>query len=576
MISTVNRQPLQAILSPKPATAPEAMPIAKVLALMERRRTSCVLAVDADKRPTGIFTEQDAVRLLAQAATLDGIRMRDAMRQPVFTAGADLDTLEAYRHMSERGFRHLAVVDDEGRLAGIVSEADFLHHLSMEYRVELKTVASATTPNPVTPPEQDAQLRLQIHALNAAANTIVITDTQPCILWANAAFTTLTGYTLAEVIGHKPAELVKSGKQDQPFYQRMWDTILAGQVWHGELINKRRDGSLYDEEVTITPVRMGDQEITHFIAIKQDISARKAAEAALRERQESWRGLFNSITEAIYIQDADGRFLDVNRGAERMYGYSRDEFIGQPPEFVSAPGENDLEQLAVNFRAALAGETQKIEFWGRRSNGEVFPKDVWLNRGKYFGHEVVIAVARDVTEQRAAEAELRRLAATDPLTGLANRRHFLDQMDQALARHQRHDTPTALLMLDLDWFKRVNDQYGHATGDEVLKHATGVMASCLRRVDLLGRLGGEEFAILLPDTEVVGAHEFAERLRQQVAVRPALTSTGGIPITISIGVTPFAPHDGGIDTILARADRALYRAKTNGRDRVELEAAPGT
>jgi len=297
--------------------------------------------------------------------------------------------------------------------------------------------------------EQEAQLRLHAQALDAAANAIVITDTKPRILWANAAFTRLTGYSLAEAIGRKPAELVKSGKQDESFYRRMWDTILAGQVWHGELVNKRRDGSLYDEELTITPIRMeGGATVTHFIAVKQDISAR-----------------------------------------------------------------------------------------------------------------------------RAVETELRHLATTDVLTGLANRRHFLDQVGLALARQQRHDTPSALLMLDLDWFKRVNDRYGHATGDIVLRHVATVMSASLRRVDLLGRLGGEEFAILLPDTEAAGAQEFAERLRQEVAAQPAVTPAGEISITVSIGVTSFVPQD-GIDTLLARADRALYRAKANGRDRVELEEAP--
>ena len=183
-------------------------------------------------------------------------------------------------------------------------------------------------------------------------------------------------------------------------------------------------------------------------------------------------------------------------------------------------------------------------------------------------------VLHNITERKVLERRLVHLAATDPLTGLANRRHFLDQMALALARQQRHDTPTALLMIDLDWFKKVNDRYGHATGDEVLRHVAAIMTTSLRRIDLLGRLGGEEFAILLPDTEASGAHEFAERLRQRVAAQPARTAAGEISSTLSIGVTAFSPQDSSIDAILARADRALYRAKGQGRDRAELEPAP--
>jgi diguanylate cyclase (GGDEF)-like protein len=146
-------------------------------------------------------------------------------------------------------------------------------------------------------------------------------------------------------------------------------------------------------------------------------------------------------------------------------------------------------------------------------------------------------------------------------------------MRLALARHQRHDIPTALLMLDLDWFKQVNDRYGHAVGDEVLQHFSHITQSSLRRIDLLGRLGGEEFAVLLPDTHADGAFEFAERLRDLTASEPAHTQAGDIVVTVSIGVTTFAAHDKNIDVILARADLALYRAKANGRNRVELELA---
>jgi diguanylate cyclase (GGDEF)-like protein len=183
-------------------------------------------------------------------------------------------------------------------------------------------------------------------------------------------------------------------------------------------------------------------------------------------------------------------------------------------------------------------------------------------------------VLHNITAHKRMEQELRYLAATDALTGLANRRHFLDQMRLALARHHRHETPTALLMLDLDWFKRVNDQYGHAVGDEVLRNFADVVQASLRNIDLLGRLGGEEFSILLPDTDATGAYEFAERVRQRAASQPVQTLAGEVTVTLSIGATSFVPQDKNTDVILARADRALYRAKENGRNRVELELAP--
>ncbi len=823
----MNSQPLQAILSPNPATVAGETPVAEALASMERRNISCLLVVDAEQRPTGIFTERDAVRLMATGQCLDAVTMADVMREPVFTVAADLDTRDAYRQMSARGYRHLVVVDGEGHLAGIVGEGDFMHHLGMEYLVELKTVASAMTADPITLDEraslheavavmaerriscilvtrdaapvgviterdlvrlarqsldvaatplarvmsgpvhdidaasplreaahrmqaagirrlavvaggrlvglitrhdivkslhgryieylhetlrrqseemeraknqayaaqqrlrgyslmeqisdaifvidagnaaivevnnqachslgytreelltldvyhlsialpdaaawqalrtalhargqifletslrrrdggimpaqinarlietdgeafvvvaardlsrireQDAQLQLQLHALNAAGNAIIITDTTPRILWANAAFTTLTGYSLAEAIGRKPAELVKSGEQGQPYYQRMWDSILAGQVWRGELVNKHKDGSLYHEDLTITPVAIDGKTVSHFVAIKQDISARKAAEAALRESEERFRLLYERAPVAYQSLDRHGRILEVNEAWLAQLGYPPEAVIGHLFSEFLAPGQGNL--LQDRFCQFLAtGEVHGADFDIVSKDGDilVFEVEGRIGRDAEGRFKQTHCVLHNITERKALERRLAHLAATDALTGLANRRHFLDQMALALARQKRYDTPTALLMLDLDWFKTVNDRYGHAAGDEVLRHASTVMASSLRRIDLIGRLGGEEFAILLPDTEADGAHEFAERLRQLVASQPARTGPSDIPITLSIGVTLFVAHDDDIDTILARADRALYRAKENGRNRVELETLP--
>jgi diguanylate cyclase (GGDEF)-like protein len=182
-----------------------------------------------------------------------------------------------------------------------------------------------------------------------------------------------------------------------------------------------------------------------------------------------------------------------------------------------------------------------------------------------------VGILRDETERKAQELELRRLATTDPLTGLANRRHFLTQVERELDRFKRYAQPAALLMLDLDHFKQVNDTYGHALGDAVLKHFAVITGQALRKIDLLGRLGGEEFAALLPDTTLIGAYPLAERLRGIIMESPVETTAGSIGFTVSIGVALFTPDDQDANAILIRADRALYRAKNRGRNRVEME-----
>ena len=142
-------------------------------------------------------------------------------------------------------------------------------------------------------------------------------------------------------------------------------------------------------------------------------------------------------------------------------------------------------------------------------------------------------------------------------------------MGTELQRIRRYGNGACLLMLDLDHFKRVNDRLGHASGDEVLRHFTALVQRHLRTTDLLGRLGGEEFGVLLTETPLAGAGEFAERLRRHLEAEPAPTARGAVAVTVSIGVTAMAPSDGAPDDVLARADEALYQAKSRGRNRVE-------
>ncbi len=167
------------------------------------------------------------------------------------------------------------------------------------------------------------------------------------------------------------------------------------------------DGSVIDVEVTSAPIPYAGGKIAS-VGIVRDVSEKKKAEEAIRAREASYQGLFNSVLEAIYIQDKEGRFLDVNKGATRMYGYPREYFIGKTPEDLAAPGKNDLEALQKSFQKALQGIPQKFEFWGRRSNGEIFPKKVRLYQGTYFGQEVVIALANDITKEKETQKALQR------------------------------------------------------------------------------------------------------------------------------------------------------------------------
>jgi diguanylate cyclase (GGDEF)-like protein/PAS domain S-box-containing protein len=288
---------------------------------------------------------------------------------------------------------------------------------------------------------KDDILHVQVTALESAANGIVITNRDGIITWVNPAACSMTGYAMDELVGEH-TRILKSGKHPPDTYKELWDTVLRGQVWSGTIINRRKDGSFYHEEQTIAPVVDDDGEISHFVAIKQDISIRVR-----------------------------------------------------------------LEQ------------------------------------------------------------ELERLARIDALTGCANRHHLLEASARELGRAKRFGYPVSVIVFDLDRFKSINDRFGHATGDDVLRAFVRHARDNLRDHDIIGRLGGEEFVAVLPHAESAGAFAVAERIRECFGGDSTLLPNGE-SVTVSAGIVEVEPGGGDIDRALQDADTALYEAKNAGRDSV--------
>ncbi len=303
-----------------------------------------------------------------------------------------------------------------------------------------------------------------------------------------------------------------------------------------------------------------------------DVTKLKVAE----RKQSELAQMVSDSAVPIIRTDANFNVNYFNGAAERLYGYAAEEVIGgpaamfRPPERVEAMAPL-LDELKTTRRASSI-RTLSLHKSGRRIPTRLDLSPLFDELGELTGWA---AMCLDMTEQQAAEEELQRLATTDALTGLANRRSFGERAAQEIGRARRYKRPLALIMADIDHFKQINDTFGHGAGDTVLVKAAGVLEHTLRSSgDLAARLGGEEFAVLLPECDRKGAALLAERLRIAIAAMRISCNGQEIQVRCSFGVSEWHPAEDAVEAALQRADAALYAAKNSGRDRVVVSERP--
>ncbi|WP_143086052.1 sensor domain-containing diguanylate cyclase [Formivibrio citricus] len=313
------------------------------------------------------------------------------------------------------------------------------------------------------------------------------------------------------------------------------------------------------------PVRRDDEIGSLLASFNRLVSERKRIEDDLRQSKEIFQAIGLSITESIFLLDINGMVMAANPTAAQRLGKSPSDLIGRNFFSLFPLEVGQVRRAAVTeVYATMAAKTVEDVRGGRNYSTTYYP--VVDEDGEC---SAVVVVATDITERKKIEKELERLARTDSLTGLANRRHFLELAELELSRMARYGGCLSVLMMDIDHFKHINDNHGHKAGDMVLQKMGQSCREALRDIDLVGRMGGEEFAILLPQTDGAQAQEVAERLRRTIsAARIALNSGEVLCVTVSLGVATLTAGAVSMDTLLNQADKALYQAKHEGRNRV--------
>ena len=414
--------------------------------------------------------------------------------------------------------------------------------------------------------QRELELAKLHRAVEQSPVSVVITDGAGNIEYVNPRFEQCTGYTLSEVVGRNP-RILKSGRTPEQVYRDMWAHLLRGETWHGELINRRKDGSTFWEEIYIAPVRDSDGRTTHFIAFKEDISERRRAEEAIRLHAT----VFDNLNEGVLITDAGERILAVNPAFTRITGYSAEEAVGQTPRLLSS-GRQSPEFYRELWEALKTAGYWEGELEDQRKGGEVYP--VWMSiaavRDADGWVRQYISVFSDISERKEAERQIQYQASYDALTGLPNRHLLLDRVTHALRTAEREQTAFGLLFIDLDRFKEVNDTLGHLYGDELLKQVAERLRGCVREIDTISRFGGDEFVVLLED---VGSAENSAKVALKIiraVEQPLLISGREVTVGASIGITHYPDDAGDAVTLLRNADMAMYRAKEAGRNNYQF------
>lgn len=414
-----------------------------------------------------------------------------------------------------------------------------------------------------------------VYALDQSA-IVALADRQGRIIYANELFAKMSKYEVDELIGQKH-NIVNSGYHPPAFFKEMWRQIGSGKMWTGQIKNKAKDGTYYWVDTVIVPF-LNDRGIPYqYISIRWDITEKKEMEEAVKESAELYRIITENSSDFIAVIDIEGQFKYVSPSYENNLGYPIEQLMAYDLWTIVHPEDREVIEYRIRQNIGYAQNNFPLELRIMTSEREVRYMKATVQQvrdeGKYEGFLVV--VMHDITHRKQTEERLQSLASNDQLTMLLNRtafrRHLFDKIHEA----QRKKAKLAVVYMNIDRFRYVNDTLGHQAGDELLQVIANRLKSVLHEEDAIGRIAGDEFAFTLSNIySATDAVELSEEVRHLLQ-EPIHLNEEEYEITLSSGIALYPDHAMKASDLVARAEKALHIAKTYGGNGYEVYT-PGT
>ncbi|AIE60495.1 GGDEF and EAL domain-containing protein [Bacillus methanolicus] len=392
---------------------------------------------------------------------------------------------------------------------------------------------------------------------------IIVLDPYYQILCINPWGQKVTGYKEEELQGTDFSSLFLNRND----YENMKNYLHRDGKWKGEIWKKRKSGEIYQEWMNISAVYSEAGKLINYVIVFRDLTKQKKSQSEIRLAAK----VLENISEGVMVTDQNGHILSVNPAFEIVTGYHEEEVISKKPNLLQS-GIHDQKFYEKMWKDIIEKGKWKGEIWNKRKNGEIYPEWLTISTIKDENGNVTnyVGVFSDITELKETEEQLHILAHHDSLTGVDNRYSLLKRLEGLLNTAQRYSQQLAVLFLDLDRFKHINDTLGHNYGDLLLKHVAERFKGLLRNKDIIARLGGDEFVIVLPNIKhPKDAAKYAEEIIHSLR-EPFMLEQYEAYISTSIGISLY-PFDGkNVKNLLKNADKAMYKAKERGKNQFEF------